>query len=490
LLFNSPVFLFVFLPVTLAGFLFLVGLNRPALTVPWLLAASMVFYGWWSPFFLLVLVGSTLINWTIADTMARRPQQRRLLLMAGLIWNLGLLGYFKYADFFLTTVDSLWGANFVLVHVILPLGISFFTFQKIAYLVDNYRGQARAGTLLEFSLFVFFFPQLIAGPIVHHAEIMPQLSEMMVGRLSTRRTIWVNLAVGGTLLIMGLAKKVVVADQLAPYSSTVFFLADHDTPIGAVAAWSGVLAFTAQLYFDFSGYSDMAIGLARMFGVRLPANFNSPYQSLSIIEFWRRWHVTLSRFLRDYLYIPLGGNRYGRPRQYANLMIVMLLGGLWHGAGWTYVLWGGVHGMYLLAAHAWQRWSPWRIAPALGWALTLLAVVIAWTLFRSGDLACAENLLTGMAFGHGIVTEGSGLRPIRGIILALLALAFCVSAPNSQTILRSFYPTLGPVSEPSSPWRTRLVWVPSTGMALAASLGLAAITVLSWNSSEFLYFQF
>ena len=488
MLFTSPVFLFAFMPITLAGFLLALRLGRPHFVVPWLLAASMIFYAWWSPIFLALLVASTLVNWFCARAMETRDKGapgRKAIFVAGLVWNLGLLAVFKYADFFIDTIDRLSGANWALLHIILPLGISFFTFQKIAYLADIHAGHATSGRLMDFALFVFFFPQLIAGPIVHHAEIMPQFRRIAAGHREGALT--GHVAVGLALLTIGLFKKIVVADQIAPFSTSVFEMAAAGKPIGLALGWQAALAYTVQLYFDFSGYSDMAIGLARMFGVRMPANFDSPYRSTSIVDFWRRWHMTLSRFLRDYLYVPLGGNRAGPAARYRNLMIVMLLGGLWHGAGWTYVVWGGLHGLYLMIAHLWRDRLRLRLPAVAGWALTMFAVVVAWVFFRAPDMASALNVLAGMFGLHGGATLSKGQGQTLAVIAALIAAAAVL--PNSQQILRAFQPVLDRISEPTG-LLARIQWRPTAAFgALTAVLFLTAL-MYSWKSSEFLYFQF
>jgi alginate O-acetyltransferase complex protein AlgI len=491
MLFTSPVFLFGLLPLTLLGAVIIARL-RPNYLIAWLLAVSMVFYAWWSPAFLVLFCLSTLVNWTFGHAIFRQQEGgtwRAFFVVSGLIWNIGLLAYFKYADFLIGTVDDLAGIHWPLLHIVLPLGISFFTFQKIAYLVDIHRGKAEPGRLLEFALFVFFFPQLIAGPIVHHAEIMPQL-RLLPKRYGDQRHYFDDLAVGFTLMLIGLVKKVVIADQLAPGASPVFETAANGRVIGFALAVQAALSFTGQLYFDFSGYSDMAIGLARMLGIRMPANFNSPYQAQSIMEFWRRWHMTLSRFLRDYVYIPLGGNRIGHVRRYVNLMFVMLVGGLWHGAGWTFVIWGGLHGCYLLVAHAWQSQSRLRINRYFAWALTLLAVMVGWILFRASDLAAAENILAGLAGMHGFFSQVPFPEKTDPIIRAILALALACLAPNAQQIMRQYQVVLGPTAPPRALWQQAIVWRPSLVTAALSAAAIIATILFSWRTSEFLYFQF
>ena len=353
MLFNSPEFIFVFLPITLIGF-FVLARASAWLAVIWLCVASFAFYAYWKPANLPILAASIVFNYAVGSAIVRaragvRIGLSRLFLTVGLVGDLGLLGYFKYTDFLIMTSNEVMGWNLALQHIDLPLGISFFTFTQIAYLVDCLRGEAREYNPVRYSLFVSYFPHLIAGPILHHKEMIPQFSELRIFRPNGY-----YLSAGIAMFSIGLFKKVWLADGIAPIADAGFAAAQAGA-VSLSAAWAGVLAYTMQIYFDFSGYSDMAIGASFMLGVRLPANFYSPYKATSIIEFWRRWHMTLSRFLRDYLYFPLGGNRKGRPRRYANLLITMALGGLWHGAGWTFLIWGVLHGLYLAINHAWRH---------------------------------------------------------------------------------------------------------------------------------------
>jgi D-alanyl-lipoteichoic acid acyltransferase DltB (MBOAT superfamily) len=492
MLFTSPVFLFGFLPIVLLGFHVLRRFGRNILLVVWLLAASMVFYAWWSPSFLLLLIASMLANYYLGYAIQRAEgRTRKLLFIIGLAGNLALLAYFKYADFFIDTLNNVTRADLPLLHVILPLGISFFTFQKIAYLADIHARHARTRRLADFALFVFFFPQLIAGPIVHHSEVMPQFRllgrEEAHDRQKARALACENSAIGLTIFLIGLVKKVVIADQIARYVSPVYAAASHEPAVGLVLAWQAALGYTVQLYFDFSGYSDMAIGLARLFGIRLPANFNSPYASLSIVDFWRRWHMTLSRFLRDYVYIPLGGNRHGPGRRYANLMATMILGGLWHGAGWTFILWGTLHGIYLLIAHAWESVARVRLPALLAWIITLLAVIAAWVIFRAPDLQSARVILAGLTGAQGLRHPIANVGEAPAIILISVALlAASAILPNTQQILRSHRPVLGPVATP----KMSLQWSPALRFAALGGVAAIAVMLLSWETSEFLYFRF
>jgi alginate O-acetyltransferase complex protein AlgI len=491
-LFTSPIFLFGFLPVVLIGFHVLRLFGRNILLVLWLLLASMVFYAWWSPSFLLLLIASMLANYYLGYVIQRTEgRTRKLLFIIGLAGNLALLAYFKYADFFIGTLNNVARADLPLLHVILPLGISFFTFQKIAYLADIHARHARTRRLADFALFVFFFPQLIAGPIVHHSEVMPQFR--LLGREEAhdhekaRALAWENSAVGLTILLIGLVKKVVIADQIARYVSPIYAAASHEPAVGFVLAWQAALGYSVQLYFDFSGYSDMAIGLARLFGIRLPANFNSPYAALSIVDFWRRWHITLSRFLRDYVYIPLGGNRHGPVRRYANLMATMILGGFWHGAGWTFILWGTLHGLYLLVAHAWESFARVRLPAPLAWGATLIAVIVAWVIFRAPDMHSAGVILAGLTGAQGLHHPIANLAEAPAVILLSIALLVaCAIVPNTQQIMRGYRPVLGSIA----PEKPLLHWSPSARFSALAGMAAVAVMLLSWETSEFLYFQF
>jgi alginate O-acetyltransferase complex protein AlgI len=495
LLFNSYAFLLAFLPASLLIFhgLRRAGLERASFLA--LVLLSLAFYGCWNPVYLLLLVPLTLFNFAIASgILARRvhqPLTARTLLIAGIATNLGVLGYFKYANFFVDNLNSLFSVDFVLATIILPLGISFFTFQKIAFIVDAYRGRVDRLNLLDFSLFVSFFPQLIAGPIVHHSEVLPQFRRQ--GRTPSR-----DLVQGAMIFAIGLAKKVLIADTVALYATPGFDAAANGVALDALSAWSAALAYTAQLYFDFSGYSDMAIGGALLFGIRLPVNFASPYKASSIIDFWRRWHITLSRFLREYLYIPMGGNRHGRSRRYVNLMLTMLLGGLWHGAGWTYLVWGALHGVYLVINHGWRAvrqrlvWLPSTVGPVefrLGQALTFLAVVLGWVCFRSANIDAAARMLRAMTGANelGASTPFAGSAQALLVIVAWLLVAWF--APNTQELLGYKGPDDDAEYRPIMEGSGRS-WQPTVRWALLIGC-LIGISLMSLSKvSEFLYFQF
>jgi alginate O-acetyltransferase complex protein AlgI len=494
MLFNSYVFIFLFLPITLIGFFTLNRFRLVQAAKIWLLACSLFFYGYWNPPYLLLMVISIVFNHQMGRAIGLAPlksQQATVLLGIGLTINLIFIGYYKYANFFVATVNDLFASNITFNEIILPLGISFYTFTQMAYLVDSYRGEIIGETnydLITYSLFVVFFPQLVAGPILRHDELIPQLHKLKSCVFSHK-----NFAYGLTLFSLGLSKKVLIADNISPWVATVF---NHASEITFIEAWVGALSYTFQLYFDFSGYSDMAIGLGLMFNIKLPINFNSPYKANSISDFWRRWHITLSNLLRDYLYIPLGGNRKGTVRQYLNLLTTMLLGGLWHGAGWNYVLWGGLHGVYLSINHWWRKLKK-PLPSFLAWSITFIAVIFSWVLFRAKNLHEGAEIIETMIGIKGIVLPGepSGKLAILtnfGIqlerwkeldylpvaygskavsILLLIGLTFWVKLlPNTQDLLAKFKPSW---------W-----WAMSVGLS-------ASLCLLSLNRvSEFLYFQF
>lgn len=404
MLFNSYPFLFLYLPVVFVGFFWLAK-HSHRLAALWLAAASVFFYGYWNPAFVKLLLESIVFNYTagyqIGHTNAHKPVRANLLLTGAVCANLALLGYFKYANFFLGSVGSYTGWAVPTLEIVLPLGISFFTFTQIAFLVDVRRGIAKEYNFIHYLLFVTYFPHLIAGPILHHKQMMPQFAQADTYRANAE-----NVAVGLLIFFIGLGKKVLLADSFSEYATPVFGATKSGIEPGFVVAWTGAIAYTLQLYFDFSGYSDMAIGLSRMFGIHLPLNFNSPYKAKNMIEFWRRWHMTLSQFLRDYLYIPLGGNRCGVLRRHVNLMATMLLGGLWHGANWTFVVWGGLHGLYLVVNLAWLTGKA-RLGIAesesslagkiAGTSLTFVCVIVAWVFFRAETFGSAMLMLSGMA---------------------------------------------------------------------------------------------
>ena len=454
MLFTTAPFVVLFLPLTLLGF-FSVGKYSTTGAAAGLFAASLFFYGWWMPVFTLLLAGSICINFyiglRIADGLpaaAAKPapasrRRAKAWLVLGIVANLALLGYFKYANFFIDNLNLVLGSQWDIGRIVLPIGISFYSFTQIAYLVDTQRAKVREAKFIHYGLFVTYFPHLVAGPVLHHAQMMPQFANPAIYRFNGG-----HFVAGLAIFAIGLLKKVVLADGIAPYADAVFKPADLGLTPDLAEAWLGTLAYTLQLYFDFSGYSDMAIGLSWMFNVRLPFNFDSPYRATSISDFWRRWHISLSNFLRDYLYIALGGNRHGSARRYANLAATMLLGGLWHGASWSFVLWGGLHGLYLMLNHGWRalcgpvrcaRLDQSRVFALSGWAVTLLAVMLAWVFFRAETLPGALRMLHGLAGQQARGTPhallwNAGLQPGAGALWCGVLGAMACLAPNSNHI--------------------------------------------------------
>lgn len=513
MLFNSNVFLFLFLPITYAIYHFARKYVAGSLCFAFLAIASVAFYGISDPNHLWLFIASICVNYIFGRNLVAK--RSRSVVVAGLVFNLALLAVFKYANFAVAQADLL-GLHLPAPNIVLPVGVSFFTFTQIAFLVDAYKGKVRELDLTRYGLFVSFFPHLIAGPIIHHAEMMPQFENRRRLRLSR----WT--AVGMLLLVLGLLKKLVLADKVAELSSPIFAAAHSGEPIHFFQAWTATLAYTFQIYFDFSAYSEMAIGLSLMLGIRLPANFNSPYKAVSIIDFWRRWHMTLSRFLRDYLYIPLGGNRNGKFARYRNLMITMLLGGIWHGAGWTFALWGLLHGSYLVINHLWNGSRPAdrrKLPFGLGRILTFLAVMMAWVPFRAESMGATKAIFGAMfgLNGLGLPLEVRGLARHLHVDLArfgvtyfaendrmiyytnwawlLLAAAIAFLAPNALQLTRRFNPALDS-SELRETWGSRIARIPTwrpglwSGLAIGAALFVAVKIINSAASTEFLYFQF
>jgi len=492
MLFSSLPFLFGFFPAVMILVWLSERYGGTRVSLSLLVIVSLFFYAWWNPPVVILLIISVLVNYAFGVAICRA--QRRDLLALAVLFNLGLIGYFKYAGLLAETLSMLPGVAIDLGTITLPLAISFFTFQQIAYQVDVYQGKVRDTDFVHYCLFVTFFPQLIAGPIVHHQEIIPQFEERKRFNITLD-----NLAAGGLIFAIGLYKKVVIADGIAAFSDSVFDRALENPNV--FEAWGGALAYGMQIYFDFSGYSDMAIGLARMFGIRLPANFASPYKAASIIEFWQTWHMTLSRFLRDYLYIPLGGNRRGDARRYANLIITMLLGGLWHGASWTFVFWGGLHGMFLMINHLWRRIRgpvPSPASPAsriAGRALTFLAVMVAWVFFRAESWDAAVAMIHGMIGMNGLgALDGSWALLDPGLYLWLCVLLPVVwLAPNTQELACDRDPVIGFVPDPALQnnilWRRRRQWF--VLFAIACAIAALIVVVIRKSASEdFIYMVF
>jgi D-alanyl-lipoteichoic acid acyltransferase DltB (MBOAT superfamily) len=539
-LFNSYTFIFGFLPIVLTGF-YILGARQRDWALLWLTAASLMFYAWWRPVNVLLIAPSILINYGLARALERtgeaRPAAARLILLAGIIFNLCFLGYFKYLNFLEGTLNDAFGTGFVLRQLILPLGISFITFQKIAFLVDVHGGRVSRFSLADYGLFVLFFPQLIAGPIVHYREMMPQF------RTAPCRYDPENVAVGLSLFFFGLAKKLVLADPLSLLVAPLYGKAAAGVPQSLTETWIAALGFTLQIYFDFSGYSDMALGLARFFGIKLPANFNSPLKARSMVDFWLRWHVSLTRFLTAYIYNPMTltltrrrmaegkaifGGRNTNIAAFSNLLamptlLTMLISGIWHGAGYTYILWGLLHGVMLCINHAWRLIRPriWsntklynrRMAP-LGFALTFLSVVAAMVLFRASSVNAAVLLWKGMLGVYGVTLPQAvfarlgaaagwlsalGVQPAWSSGSLLVAATFRIGLllivallmPNTLQMLAAFEPAIGVKPEKSPSYVSRvLTWRPN-GVWAGGLAGVALAGLLSLGElSEFLYWQF
>ena len=391
MLFNSYEFIFAFLPITFFIYFYLNHKRLTEASKGFLVFSSLFFYSWWNIAYLPIILSLMLFNYIIGNSLnngeGHHRYSKKSILTFGIVLNIALLGYFKYMDFFIENINLVSGSNIDLLHLALPLAISFFTFQQISYLVDSYRQETKEYDFLNYALFVTFFPQLIAGPIVHHKEMMPQFA-------TTRNKVknYKNIAMGLFIFSIGLFKKVVIADTFAVWATQGF---DVATTLNLFEAWATSLSYTFQLYFDFSGYTDMAIGAALLFNIKLPINFNSPYKATDIQDFWRRWHITLSRFLKDYVYIPLGGNRKGEFRTYNNLMATFIIGGIWHGAGWTFVFWGFLHGIALVIHRAWSKLG-FKIWTWLAWFITFNFVNFSWVFFRAKEWDDAVKVLSGM----------------------------------------------------------------------------------------------
>jgi D-alanyl-lipoteichoic acid acyltransferase DltB (MBOAT superfamily) len=482
MLFNSSIFLFVFWPVTLLVTWALSKWSKVAAAQGFLVIASLFFYGWWNPSYVLLLAGSIVVNYGLGCLMlASRGGTRTAWLALGIVLNLGLLAYYKYWGFLCTN----FGSGPPMETIVLPLAISFFTFTQITYLADIRSGKIEINGFLDYVLFVAFFPHLIAGPIVHHRQLIPQFREP-----DALRPTLASIVPGLALFILGLSKKMLVADLFAPYADQVFQQAASGSGVPMLQAWYGIAAYALQIYFDFSAYSDMALGIAMTFHLRFPVNFFSPYKAASVIDFWRRWHMTLSQFLRDYLYIPMGGSRHGLPRMLTALMITMLIGGLWHGANWTFVFWGGLHGLFLIVNHLWLRWRKKTgrapLPRPLGMAITFVCVLVTWVFFRAGSFSEAWTLL-GSMIGLG---GGGSPFPIKfwTVVLMVAGLTMVFRGPNTMQIMRHTRPAIDPIEDDGTP--PRLTWALAPRWAYLCGALFAACVIRLNQPSPFIYFQF
>lgn len=509
MLFNSIEFLFAFLPITLGGYLALRRFGRPDAAIWWLIVAALIFYAWWNPKYLWLLLGSICFNYMAGLALSRAQSNRKAILALSIGINLCVLGFYKYFNFFVENINAVFGNEYSFNTIVLPLAISFFTFQQIAFLVDTYRRETDTYLFSDYAFFTTFFPHLIAGPILHHRDIISQIDRRQKCEVD-----WNGIGIGLSVFFIGLFKKTVLADTVAEHVPAAFGRPGTESHVTFFGAWTGVLAFTLQIYFDFSGYSDMAYGLGRMFSIHLPVNFLSPYRAKSIIDFWRRWHISLSRFLRDYVYISLGGNRHGAHRRRLNLMATMLIGGFWHGAAWHFVVWGGLHGFYLMINHEWRRLrghetntnvDSVRRRPFIAAAATFLAVIVAWVFFRAESLDSAMNIVRSMFGLNGIMVHPSwapvvewlpgvarialpGERwfgdtsPYRAAIHLLIGYLIVWFLPNCYQLFL--------VGNPSRNERTEFdrfrQWPMIIAVAIAAWLGISSIRPYV----EFIYFQF
>ena len=543
MLFSSYQFLFAFLPMALAGF-FALGIVSRMWALPWIIFVSLLFYALWRPLNVLIIAPSIFINFALARTLLRlsedekRHRTSRLVLLLGIAFNIAFLGYFKYIDFGRSTINDIFGANLVFTHVILPLGISFITFQKIAFLIDVHAKRVKSFSLQDYGLFVLFFPQLIAGPIVHYREMMPQFHR------ATCRFNKENFAVGLTLLSFGLFKKVVLADHIATVVTPIYNQAASGTETSLLLAWAAAIGFTLQIYFDFSGYTDMALGLARFFGIRLPQNFYSPLKASSIIDFWLRWHITLTRFLTAYIYNPLTlwltrrRAAKGRPGLAGSnttigafayllmfpILLTMFVSGLWHGAGYGFIVWGLLHGVYLTINHAWRLirpklWSDRQSYESLmkpfGWLLTFTSVAAAMVFFRSPTLTSAIGLMKGLIGQNGIALPQAiydhlgfswlqhiGVASVqpelwsthefgRMVMWIFAPMLIALVCPNSLQLLARYEPALGVKAPPTTVTGRKIIeWSPSLPWAIGMSMVTASGIFFLGGQGEFLYWQF
>jgi D-alanyl-lipoteichoic acid acyltransferase DltB (MBOAT superfamily) len=396
MLFNSYEFIFIFLPISFFIYFYL---NHKRLTIAsksWLVFTSLFFYSWWNIAYLPLILASVLVNYTISNSMLEYHKNnknlfsKKQLLQFGLLFNIGVLCYFKYMDFFIQNTNTILSTNIPLLHLALPLAISFFTLQQIAYLVDCYEGLVQEKNFLDYTIFVTFFPQLIAGPIVHHKDMMPQFANLKNKILNYK-----NIALGILIFSMGLFKKVVIADTFATWATNGF---DYAASLNIIEAWITSLSYTFQLYFDFSGYTDMAIGAALLFNIKLPQNFNSPYKALNIIDFWKRWHITLTTFITTYIYTPIvkSFDKLSFAKAMWATFLTFFIAGLWHGASWLFITFGVLHGIGLVINHTWKKKIKINIPKPVSWFITFNYINIAFVFFRANDFESAFKVLSSM----------------------------------------------------------------------------------------------
>lgn len=470
MLFNSYEFIFFFLPITFYIYFLLNKKGLYSYSRIFLVFSSLFFYSWWNVIYLPLILSSIFFNYIIGTTLSKSHEKnktglnknftKKSILIFGVFCNLLLLAYFKYTDFFLENFNGIFGSNIPLQHIILPLGISFFTFTQIAFLVDAYKNEVKEYDLVRYMLFVTYFPHLLAGPILHHKEMMPQFKDKLNSYINLE-----NITKGIFIFTIGLFKKVVIADSFASYATNGF---DVQEKLNFIEAWLTSLSYTFQLYYDFSGYSDMAIGIALLFNIKLPINFNSPYKASNVQDFWRRWHMTLSRFLRDYIYIPLGGNKVSEVSIYINLFITFLLAGIWHGAGWTFIFWAFLHALAIVCNRVWRRFNI-KLNYVISWIITFNFINITWIFFRAKNFDDATKVLEGLVGLNGLGLESVLLEKF---LIVGLFLTFLISilAKNSIELINNF----------KADFKTVVF------LSLLFSISIIFLT----RVSEFLYFDF
>lgn len=486
MLFNSYEFIFIFLPITFFIYFFLNSKRLTKASKIFLIVSSLFFYSWWNIIYLPLIIISVLFNYAIGLLLTKHSRytkrQRKLLLTTGIVANISLLGYFKYSDFFVSNINFLFSSDISLLNLTLPLAISFFSFQQIAYLIDSYRNETKEYSFINYSIFITFFPQLIAGPIVHHKEMMPYFESV-----KTKIINYKNISKGIYVFSIGLFKKVVIADSFSTWATNGFDVAQT---LSLLEAWATSLSYTFQLYFDFSGYCDMAIGAALLFNIKLPVNFNSPYKATNIQDFWRRWHITLSRFLRDYIYIPLGGNRQGEAKTYVNLMATFLIGGIWHGAGWTFIFWGFLHGLALVVFRIWSLQTI-KLNKILAWILTFNFINITWVFFRAKEWEDAIKVLKGMC-GFSSVTLPNLLSDYLHSLSAYgvkFANTFVAIGGDKNIIAYIIFAFILTLTQKNSIEKTNSLILNYKTYTVAAFMFVCSIILLK-QESEFLYFNF
>jgi len=506
MLFHETIFIFLFLPIVVPIYLLLKKYDFIQSSIILLSLASIFFYSYWEIKYVPLLIISIIYNFVIGNHLIQNKQKSNLILYIGILTNLLLLVFYKYSPMIISNYNFISEKNISFEYPELPLGISFFTFLQIAYIVDCSKGKVCDTSFSSYFLFVSFFPHLIAGPLVHHKDLIPQFTNKL-------NKVVENLSVGTLIFGIGLFKKLILSEQVADWSDEMFGSVENGIMPSMIFAWIGAVSFALLIYFDFSAYSDMAIGLSKMIGIKLPENFNSPYKSTNIIDFWKRWHITLSSFLKKYLYFPLGGNRKGIYRKYQNILIVMILAGLWHGADWTFVLWGGMHGFLILINHYWREIKLFEMNKFFSLWITFLTVTLAWVPFRASSIEGTLNIYKGMFGGFGLVIPqhyqnffsekfnnllidfGVQFSAVHGfggktqILTLLFLLFFVMKFPNTQQIFQSFEPTLNSRSEKI---HSIFLWKPSflNTMILGFTGTYLLLLVIQGKSGEFIYFQF